>query len=145
MVALSRWLAGVVGLVCIALAVGCDSGGGSKPGASGTGSGGVRVQRDPGPDMPSEAEDHSTGPALSAEDQALADAQKICPVSGEELGGDMGPPVKLVVKGEPIFLCCKSCEKKVNADPDTYLAKVAELKKAKSDGSEAEAKKPDQN
>ena len=70
---------------------------------------------------------------MSEEDQALADLQKVCPVSGEELGGDMGPPVKLVVKGEPIFICCKACEKKINADPDKYLAKVAELKAAKSE------------
>jgi hypothetical protein len=75
-----------------------------------------------------EGEDHSTGPELSPTDQALADQQKVCPVSDEELGG-MGPPIKLVVKGEPVFICCKGCEKKVNADPDKYLAKVAQLKK----------------
>jgi hypothetical protein len=79
-----------------------------------------------------EGEDHSTGPELSAADQALADVQGLCPVSDEELG-TMGPPIKLTVKGEPLFICCKGCEKKVNADPDKYLAKVAQLKKAKSD------------
>jgi hypothetical protein len=71
--------------------------------------------------------DHSPGPELSAEDKALAEQQKICPVSDEELGG-MGPPVKLVVKGKPVFICCKSCAKQVNADPDKFLAKVAALK-----------------
>jgi hypothetical protein len=80
-------------------------------------------------DMAHDTDDHAAGPALSEEDQALAALQKLCPVSGEELGG-MGTPVKLTVKGEPVFICCKGCEKKVNADPDKYLAKVADLKKA---------------
>jgi hypothetical protein len=72
---------------------------------------------------------HEHGTALSAEDQKLADLQKLCPVSDEELGG-MGPPVKLIVKGQPVFICCKGCEESINDEPDKYLAKVAELKKA---------------
>jgi hypothetical protein len=40
----------------------------------------------------------------------------------------MGPPVKLVIKGQPVFLCCGGCEKKALANPDKTLAKVEELK-----------------
>jgi hypothetical protein len=126
--------AGVLAMVCVLMLAGC----GTAP----TGTPAGRSPAQGGPDSrqvvtgtPNEmdahdAEDHSPGTELSAQDQALADLQKLCPVSGEELGG-MGPPVKLVVKGEPVFICCKGCEKKVNADPDKYLAKVAELKKSK--------------
>ena len=127
-----RWIAGVASLVCMAVLVGCGSGG-TKPGGKSAGGSGPREPGqvvDPGPVMAHEDEDHSHGEKLSAEDQALADAQKVCPVSDEELGG-MGLPVKLIVKGEPIFICCKGCEKKINADPDKYLAKVAGHKKAK--------------
>ena len=46
----------------------------------------------------------------------------------------MGPPLKVTVKDQPVFLCCKGCQKKALADPDKTLAAVAELKaKAKAD------------
>lgn len=60
---------------------------------------------------------------LSAEDAKLAKAQKTCPVSGETLGS-MGTPVKVMVGDKAVFLCCKSCRKKLLADPDKYLAKL---------------------
>ena len=44
--------------------------------------------------------------------------------------GAMGPPVKLMIKDQPVFLCCKHCKKKAEADPDATLAKAEELKKA---------------
>jgi len=111
------------------LAIGCyGSNPSAKPG-SGANKQSTAADNVTGDMSGQEGDEHATGPALSEEDQALAALQKVCPVSGEELG-DMGPPVKLTVKGEPIFICCKGCEKKVNAEPDKYLAKVAELKKA---------------
>ena len=60
---------------------------------------------------------------LSAEDRKLAEEQKICPVSGELLGA-MGAPVKLDVKGQPVFICCEGCKDKVLSKPDEYLAKL---------------------
>jgi len=68
---------------------------------------------------------------LGPDDRALADAQELCPVSGERLGS-MGPPVKVWVKGHPVLLCCASCENKALADPDTTLAKVDEQKARKT-------------
>ena len=47
----------------------------------------------------------------------------------------MGVPVKVEVKGEPVFVCCKSCKKEAEANPDKTLAKVKELR-AKSSGRE---------
>ncbi|MCA8991684.1 MAG: hypothetical protein KDA69_09225 [Planctomycetaceae bacterium] len=73
---------------------------------------------------PSEVVDESTeetSTELSAEDQALVDQQKICPVGGSELGS-MGTPIKVMVGERPVFLCCEGCEKALLADPDKYLA-----------------------
>jgi hypothetical protein len=41
-------------------------------------------------------------------DKLLIAAQKICPVSGEELDA-MGAPVKATSGKQTIFLCCKDC------------------------------------
>ena len=47
--------------------------------------------------------------------------------------GLMGPPVKVLLKGQPVFLCCKSCEEEALTNPDQTLAKVEKLKaKAKA-------------
>ncbi len=50
-----------------------------------------------------------------------------CIVSGEKLG-EMGKPYVFVHEGQEIKLCCKSCLKKFNKEPDKYL-KVLEEKK----------------
>jgi hypothetical protein len=71
---------------------------------------------------------------LSAEDRELVEAQEWCAVSTDERLGSMGPPIKLTIKGEPVFICCKGCQKKAEANPDKTLAKVEELKaKAKTE------------
>jgi hypothetical protein len=62
---------------------------------------------------------------LPPQDAKLALAQGICPVGGEPLGS-MGVPVKMMVKGQPVFLCCKGCEAEVNEHPDEVLNKLAE-------------------
>ena len=65
---------------------------------------------------------------LPPEDRKLAEAQRWCVVESENRLGSMGPPFKLEVKGQPVFLCCKGCRKKALADPDRTLARVKELK-----------------
>ena len=70
---------------------------------------------------------------LSDEDRPLAEAQGYCVVTSEPLGS-MGPPIKLVVNEQPVFVCCKGCEKKAKSNPDKTLAKVEALKaKVKSE------------
>ena len=70
---------------------------------------------------------------LSDEDRPLAEAQGYCVVTSEPLGS-MGPPLKLVVNEQPVFVCCKGCEKKAKSNLDKTLAKVEELKaKVKSE------------
>jgi hypothetical protein len=63
---------------------------------------------------------------LSPEDRKLAQAQKLCPISEEPLG-EMGVPVKVMLEGQPVFLCCRSCLKKAEANPEKTLAKVKKL------------------
>jgi hypothetical protein len=64
---------------------------------------------------------------LSPEDRRLAESQRLCPITGEPLGA-MGKPIKLAVKGRPVFICCKGCKEKVLGHPDEVLRKVEQLK-----------------
>jgi uncharacterized protein (TIGR03000 family) len=73
---------------------------------------------------------------LSPEDRKLAEAQKFCVIEEDNLLGAMGVPVKITLKGQPVFLCCKGCVDKAQEEPDKTLAKVKELK-AKSAGTPA--------
>ncbi len=65
---------------------------------------------------------------LAPEDRRLAEAQGYCPIEQDNLLGMMGPPVKILVKGQPVFLCCKSCKENALAKPDHTLAEVAKMK-----------------
>jgi Cu(I)/Ag(I) efflux system membrane fusion protein len=64
---------------------------------------------------------------LSTEDRRLAEGQKYCPITGNRLGS-MGVPVKLVLKGQPVFLCCEGCIEQAKANETRTLAKVEGLK-----------------
>jgi hypothetical protein len=66
--------------------------------------------------------------ATRADQEAIA-AQKVCKISGEELGS-MGTPIKAVREDASTFLCCAECEKKLLADPDKYLAPAITTAKA---------------
>ncbi|MFO0809014.1 MAG: hypothetical protein U0746_10350 [Gemmataceae bacterium] len=65
---------------------------------------------------------------LSPEDQRLVAAQEYCAVVDGSRLGAMGPPIKVMVRDTPVFVCCKGCQKKALSDPDKTLAKVEELK-----------------
>ena len=49
---------------------------------------------------------------------------KKCPVSGDEIGGKMGPGKTVIYKGQAVELCCPMCLKKFAKDPAKYLAKA---------------------
>jgi YHS domain-containing protein len=66
---------------------------------------------------------------LAPEDRPIAEAQRLCPVTGDALG-EMGTPVKVDIKGQTVFLCCDSCKKKALDNPDKTLAKVEKFKLA---------------
>lgn len=68
-------------------------------------------------------------PTILVSTSTQADAARIaeqatCPVMDEPLGS-MGQPVKVMVGDKPIYLCCKGCVKKVQAQPAKYLALVS--------------------
>lgn len=65
---------------------------------------------------------------LAPEELSAVEAQEWCAVTADERLGSMGPPLKIELKGQPVYLCCNSCKKKAEADPDNTLAKAAELK-----------------
>ena len=56
-------------------------------------------------------------------DRTAAVAQKVCPVTNEQLGS-MGKPLKATVEGQDVFLCCGGCEEELRKDPEKYLAKL---------------------
>src|SRR5262249_41087666 len=82
----------------------------------------------PGWDAKLEAKVKANLAQLSPEDRRLAEAQGYCPNTDDNRLGAMGPPIKVMVKGQPVFLCCKACLDTVQANPDQTLAKVEELK-----------------
>lgn len=63
--------------------------------------------------------------SLSPEDRALAEKQRVCPVSGDPLGS-MGTPVKVTIEGREVLLCCEGCRPAIEADPKKYLDKLRE-------------------
>jgi hypothetical protein len=75
-----------------------------------------------------EAEIQAARAELSPEDRRLVAAQEFCAVMSDKRLGVMGPPLKVMVNDQPVFLCCKGCQRKALADPDKTLAKVEELK-----------------
>jgi hypothetical protein len=84
------------------------------------------------PEMASDAVNESEIKAalakLSPEDQKLVESQRLCPVTENRLGS-MGAPFKLMIEGEPVFLCCDGCKDEALKDPQATLAKVANLKR----------------
>jgi hypothetical protein len=65
---------------------------------------------------------------LDPEDRKAAEGQKFCAVQEGIRLGAMGPPVKVEIKGQPVFLCCKGCVEKAQKDPDQTLAQVEKLR-----------------
>jgi Cu(I)/Ag(I) efflux system membrane fusion protein len=60
---------------------------------------------------------------LSPEDQLLAEAQALCPVTGKPLDS-MGGPVLVLVEGRKVFICCRGCEGALTREPDKYLERL---------------------
>ena len=65
---------------------------------------------------------------LSPEDRRLAEAQRFCAVLNDNRLGSMGAPFKVMVEGQPVFLCCEGCKEKALANPKETLSKAGQLK-----------------
>ena len=66
---------------------------------------------------------------------ATEPANKICPISGHEVGG-MGEPKVVEYKGKSYNLCCAMCEKDFNKDPEAAIKKLEEAGKAEGAAAE---------
>ena len=73
----------------------------------------------------SKAEVQVTLAVLEQSDKADIARQRICPVTGARLGS-MGSPVKVLVGGQPVYLCCKGCLGKVKSNPEAYVPKATQ-------------------
>ena len=49
---------------------------------------------------------------LDPADRKLAEEQKYCAVETENRLGSMSKPIKVMIKDQPVFLCCKGCIEK---------------------------------
>ncbi len=66
---------------------------------------------------------------LSDDDRKLVEAQRYCPVLLQNRLGSMGKPVKLLLDGQAVFVCCEACKEKATANAAQTLATVAQLLK----------------
>ncbi len=71
--------------------------------------------------MPSCCSGLATTAIADTNTNGIPDRLKTCPVSGEKLGGDMGGPYVFSYKGQEVKLCCKSCKKDFDKNPEKYL------------------------
>lgn len=62
---------------------------------------------------------------LTEADQPLIERQRVCPVMDQPLG-EHGKPLKVVIDGRPIFVCCQGCIDKVVRNSDFYFRKAAD-------------------
>lgn len=96
------------------------SGGGTKSG------GGVITARPSTPEN-SDAKLDAALKKLSPEDRKLAEKQKFCPVLETSRLGSMGVPVKLLIDGKPVFVCCPACESGAKKNAAETLQKIEKL------------------
>ncbi|MBS1984953.1 MAG: efflux RND transporter periplasmic adaptor subunit, partial [Bdellovibrionales bacterium] len=68
---------------------------------------------------------------LAPADRVLAEQQKFCPILDGSRLGSMGVPVKVMVDGQPVFVCCPSCEAAAKNAPSETLKKVERLNSGK--------------
>lgn len=68
---------------------------------------------------------------LDGEDRKAAEEQRFCAVQEGIRLGSMGPPVKVMIKGQAVYLCCKGCMEAAEKSPDQTLTKVRALKAKK--------------
>ena len=72
-------------------------------------------------------------PAAGAAAKAKPYPLKVCVVSDEKFGGDMGDPYVFTYEGREVKLCCKGCLDDFKKDTAKYVKKMEEA--------EAKAKK----
>lgn len=74
---------------------------------------------------PVQAQDEGASGEAVESAQPTEAGNKICPVSGEEIGS-MGEGFKIEYNGVIYNLCCPGCEKDFLKEPDKYIQKINE-------------------
>jgi uncharacterized protein (TIGR03000 family) len=64
---------------------------------------------------------------LSPEERQAGERQRFCALQQESRLGSMGEPVKILVKGQPVFFCCGACASRAESKADEVLAAVKKL------------------
>ncbi len=64
---------------------------------------------------------------LTPDDRKLAQAQVFCAIEEESRLGSQGPILKVMCKGQPVFVCCRGCEADAKANPDATLARCQRI------------------
>jgi hypothetical protein len=96
--------------------------------SAGTSGSGATAHADLPPITPAEqAKINAAMARLNPADQAAARAQVFCAIDQDSRLGSMGPIQKIMVKNQPVFLCCKGCEAEARAHPDDTLVKLQNL------------------
>jgi hypothetical protein len=70
---------------------------------------------------------------LGEEDRKSAERQRWCVVQDDSPLGSMGVPLKLMVDGKPVFICCEGCRSEVLDKPAETLKKLEQLKNKTSE------------
>lgn len=68
--------------------------------------------------------------ALTTENQKLAKAQRFCPIMTYDRLGSMGTPVRVIIKGKPVFVCCKACKEDAVKGGEKTVKAVVKLRDA---------------
>jgi YHS domain-containing protein len=69
---------------------------------------------------------------ISGADLAGIERQRVCPVTGAKLG-NTGVPVKILVDGQPLYLCSQDCVRKVRESPLLYAPRTPPPRRLPSD------------
>jgi hypothetical protein len=101
--------------------------GGSSGGKSGAAS--VTTVRPTTPEDV-DAKFHAALKKLTPSDRVLAEQQKFCPILKDSRLGSMGAPVKVMVDGQPVFVCCEGCKDQAQKKSQETLSRVRALKEA---------------
>jgi uncharacterized protein (TIGR02231 family) len=64
---------------------------------------------------------------LSPEDRQAAERQVFCAIDQDSPLGSTGPILKVNLKGQPVFFCCKGCEAEAKAHPEEAFVKFQQL------------------
>jgi hypothetical protein len=89
-------------------------------------------QDKPAPGKAADADIKANLARLGPDDRRLAEQQEYCFVMDGVRLGEMGPPYKVTVGSASAFVCCETCLRAVQDEPNRALAQITQLKRARA-------------